>query len=572
MEEKYETERRSLSPTSSHANEEHDGATFSPIAAPSNNLRDLDTVELGKTHSRASRASRASMNRTYSLTDGYCLSVQDDEELDEEELEQRKDEGVTPEDVSPTEYLVKWSENDPENPRNMSYARKWVIAIVVCLGSVCVTCTSSVYTMIYSQVTRDFHCSREVATLGLTTFIFGLGVGPMFLAPLSEFYGRRIIYIASFAFYVIWMIPCAVAQNIQTLIVVRFFGGLSGAAFLSVAGGTVGDLFNRSELAAPMMVFSAAPFLGPQIGPLVGGFINQYTNWRWTFYTFLIWSGVQLVLLVFLVPETYHPVLLKRKAIRLRKDTGDQRYYAALEKLDRSVAQTVIRSCYRPMLLLTLEPMILCLCLYSAILLGILYLFFGAFNLVFTRIYNFELWQVGASFLGITVGMMVAVGSDPLWRANYQRLERNHIAAVGEKGESMPEWRLPPAIAGAPPVTIGIFIFAWTAYAHVHWIAPIIGTAVFGMGVILVYSGIFTFLVDAYPEFAASALAANSFARSSFAGVFPLFGTYMYNRLGIHWASSLLGFLTLLMLPFPYLFFKYGKELRKKSKFATSRV
>lgn len=126
--------------------------------------------------------------------------------------------------------------------------------------------------------------------------------------------------------------------------------------------------------------------------------------------------------------------------------------------------------------------MVLCLCLYSAVLLGILYLFFGAFNLVFTEVYGFKLWQVGCSFLGISVGMMLAVGSDPLWRKNYQRLERNHMAVVGEKGEAMPEWRLPPAIAGAPPVTIGIFIFAWTAYSHVHWIAPIIGTAVFGMG------------------------------------------------------------------------------------------
>jgi hypothetical protein len=174
--------------------------------------------------------------------------------------------------------------------------------------------------------------------------------------------------------------------------------------------------------------------------------------------------------------------LLKRKAIRLRKETGDQRYIAQIEKMDRSVPQTVIRSCYRPFQLLTMEPMVLCLCLYSAVLLGILYLFFGAFNLVFTEVYNFKLWQVGCSFLGISVGMMVAVGSDPLWRKNYQRLERNHMAAVGEKGEAMPEWRLPPAIAGAPPVTIGIFIFAWTAYSHVHWIAPIIGTAVFGMG------------------------------------------------------------------------------------------
>jgi hypothetical protein len=222
---------------------------------------------------------------------------------------------------------------------------------------------------------------------------------------------------------------------------------------------------------------------------------------------------------VFLVPETYHPLyvtlalfemlssplrpirLLKRKAIKLRKETGDQRYIAPMEKTDKSVIQTVLRSCYRPLLLLTLEPMCLNLCLYSAILLGILYLFFGAFSIVFSTIYGFELWQVGCSFMGILVGMILAISLDPLWRKNYARLERNHEKMVGETDESMPEWRLPPgklaswlsvfsskyeltdtAIAGAPLVTIGIFIFAWTSYPHVHWIAPIIGTAVFGMG------------------------------------------------------------------------------------------
>ncbi|EEA28078.1 MFS multidrug transporter, putative [Talaromyces marneffei ATCC 18224] len=490
MEEKHETDRHSMSSTSSQSIEERDGTTFSPIASPTAQQHALNTMELHKTTSRTSRAS-THLHPTLSLTDGYTISVrgEEEDEEEEEEIEQRKEEGVPrAPDASASELLVKWDENDPENPKNMSYVRKWLIASVVCLGSVCVTCTSSVYTMIYAQVTEEFHCSKEVATLGLTTFIFGLGIGPMFLAPLSEFYGRRIIYVTSFTFYVIWMIPCAVAQNIETLIVVRFFGGLSGAAFLSVAGGTVGDLFNRNELAAPMMAFTAAPFLGPQIGPLVGGFINQYTAWRWTFYTFLIWAGVQLVALFFFVPETYHPVLLKRKAMRLREETGDQRYIAPIEKLDRSVAQTVIRSCYRPFQLLTLEPMVLCLCLYSAVLLGILYLFFGAFNLVFSEVYGFKLWQVGCSFLGISVGMMLAIATDPLWRKNYQRLERNHMAAVGEKGESMPEWRLPPAIAGAPPVTIGIFIFAWTAYSHIHWIAPIIGTAVFGMGCVCLIS------------------------------------------------------------------------------------
>lgn len=214
-----------------------------------------------------------------------------------------------------------------------------------------------------------------------------------------------------------------------------------------------------------------------------------------------------------LVPETYHPVLLRRRAVKLRKETGDNRWMAPIEKMERSLPQTILRSIYRPMLLLTLEPMCLNLCIFSAILLGILYLFFGAFQLVFSNVYGFELWQVGLSFLGLLVGMVIATASDPIWRMNYRRLNRKHEQAVG-KEEFEPEWRLPPgkcllerkcsldwsrvklinsrtAIAGAPLVTAGLFIFAWTIYSHVHWIVPMIGSTIFGLGYVHVLSSAF---------------------------------------------------------------------------------
>lgn len=66
----------------------------------------------------------------------------------------------------------------------------------------------------------------------------------------------------------IWLVPCAVAKNIETMIVSRFFNGLSGSAFLSVAGGTVGDMFSRHELSAPMVIYTSSPFIGPSLGPL----------------------------------------------------------------------------------------------------------------------------------------------------------------------------------------------------------------------------------------------------------------------------------------------------------------
>lgn len=193
------------------------------------------------------------------------------------------------------------------------------------------------------------------------------------------------------------------------------------------------------------------------MGPLIGGFINQYASWRWSFYVLIIWAGLQWLSIVLLVPETYHPVLLRRKAIKLRAETGDDRYHAQIEKLTRSVLMTVVVSCYRPFQLLLFEPMCLLICLLSAVLLGILYLFFGAFPLVFGGNHGFELWQVGLTFLGIFVGMAIGVSSDVIWKKRYAALVQKYSEETGVPGSSEPEFRLPATIVGAWVVPISLF-------------------------------------------------------------------------------------------------------------------
>ncbi|EHY59877.1 hypothetical protein HRR83_009313 [Exophiala dermatitidis] len=513
----------------------------------------------------SSRRSQAAptVRSSRSYVDGHSTYISERDEEDADIDAQI----VDVEGSSAKAFEVGWDgPDDPMNPKNMSKGRKWLIVITLAFGSLCVTCTSSLYTTTYGKMDAEFGNSRIVATLGLSLFVFGLGLSPMILGPLSEFYGRRPIYILAYVFFTIWLIPCATSQNIQTMLIARFLDGFSGSAFLSVAGGTVGDMFNRDQLQAPMMVYTASPFIGPGVGPIIGGFINYNTSWRWSYYVLLIWSGVMLVSITLFVPETYMPVLLRTKARRKRKETGDERWKAPIEIMERSIFWTVVRSLYRPFMLLFMEPMCFNLCLLSSILLGILYLFFGAFNLVFSTVYGFNLWQVGLSFLGLTIGMLLAIASDPIWHRNYLRLLRTREEATGER-KSEPEFRLPPSIVGPWFCVVGLFWFAWTIYARIHWIVPIIATSFFGFGTILTFSGVFTFLVEAYPLYAASALSANSFARSSFAGAFPLFGLQMYKTLNYHWATTLLAFLCLAMAPFPYLFFIYGKRLRQKSRF-----
>lgn len=476
--------------------------------------------------------------------------------------------------TSNDEFLVKWDgDNDPLNPRSLPALRKWLITACVCIGSLAVTCESSIYTSLYEQIEEEFHCSQEVVTLGLSLFVIGLAGGPMVVSPMSEFYGRRHIYIISMFSFLVWNIPCAVAQNIQTLLIGRFFDGLVGSAFMSVAGGTVADLFDPHEIQKPMMLFTLAPFLGPVLGPLIGGFICSFASWRWTFYVMLIWTGILSIVFIF-VPETYHPVLLAKKAAAMRKSTGNDAYYSASERAraSRPLRVALIQGLYRPFQLLFLEPMCTLLCIYSALLLGILYLFFGAFPLIFRTNHGFNLWQTGLTFLGLVVGQVLAVIINPFFRKNYLRLvAKQRVEAGVKEGEQLkpePEFRLPPAILAAVLVPISLFWFGWTTYSSVHWIVPIIGSIFFGTGIFLAFQGIWTFLVDAYPAYAASALAANVCARCIFAAAFPLFGDQMYTNLGYQWASSLLAFLALAMMPFPYLFFRYGKAIRARSKFA----
>ncbi|ETS82813.1 hypothetical protein PFICI_04689 [Pestalotiopsis fici W106-1] len=502
----------------------------------------------------ASQASLRAMRRIRSNNGHGCADLHHDADETEADGAEKTD----------TErFLVRWDgDKDPFCPRSRSLLHRWIIVIIVGMGSLCVTCASSIYTSTYHQITAEFEISTIVATLGLSTFVLGLSLGPLLLSPLSEFYGRRPIYIASWAIFLIWLIPSAVAKNAETTIIARFFDGFAGSAFLSVSGGTVSDLFRPDAIQAPMIIISMSPFIGPSLGPLLGGFINYNVNWRWTFYFMLIWAGVMMVCIFVLVPETYHPIKLREKARHLRKTTENSRWKSPMELSQKSILQSITRSFSRPFQLLIYEPICLLLCLYSAILLGILYLFFGAFSLVFGNVYGFSLWQIGLAFMGIFTGMIAASATKPVWHRIHMRLlERNG-------GVSEPEFQLPSAVAGGVLVPIGLFWFAWTIYAQVHWIVPIIGSGVFGMGTLLVFTGIFTFLVDAYPAFAASALAANTFTRCAFAAAFPLFGLQMYNKLGYHWASSLLAFLTATMMPFPWLFFRYGKQLRKRSRFA----
>ena len=270
-------------------------------------------------------------------------------------------------------YLVEFIPHDPRNPMDFPQWKKWFITLSVAFATLAVSFASSAYTGSTKQVIAEFHCSQEVVILGVSLFVLGFAIGPLFWGPLSELYGRQVLFILTYGMVTVFNAGAAGANSIATLIVLRFLAGAWGSSPLTNAGGVIADMFQASQRGLGMSVFAAAPFLGPVIGPIVGGFVGESVGWRWVEGVMAIFTGTLWIFGSFTIPETYAPVILRKRAVALSKTTG-RVYISILDKKGRvSAAQAFEKALARPWALLFLEPIVLLISIYMAILYGTLY-------------------------------------------------------------------------------------------------------------------------------------------------------------------------------------------------------
>ncbi|KFA61707.1 hypothetical protein S40285_03474 [Stachybotrys chlorohalonatus IBT 40285] len=464
--------------------------------------------------------------------------------------------------AEPRYNLVTFTPGDSENPKNWSKAYKWYCTMVVALTCFVVAFASSVITADIAGVVREFDVSEELALASISLFVVGFGVGPMVFAPLSEVYGRRIIYGSTLLLAVVFIIPCAVAENIETLLVCRAIGGIAFSAPMTLVGGTLADLWRSEERGVPMAAFSAAPFIGPAIGPLVGGYLSDAAGWRWLYWIQLILAAIVWILITFTVPETYAPTLLARRARKLRKTTGDSRHVTQLDLDPRPVSERLRVFMIRPFQLLFGELIVFLISLYMSVLYGLLYMFFVAYPIVYQRGKGYSAGTTGLMFIPVAVGVVLSAVCSPWVNKHYLSLVKQH------NGRPPAEARLIPMMISCWCVPIGLFIFAWTSYRELSWAGPAMGGFPVGFGFIFLYNSANNYLVDSYQHQAASALAAKTFIRSFWGAAVVLFTEQMYDRLGDQWASTLLAFLSLACCGIPFLFWKFGARIRARSKYA----
>lgn len=459
--------------------------------------------------------------------------------------------------LDPETEFVTFTVGDPENPHNWPMWIKWSYTALFSIFVICAAYGSSCLATGLPTINEKFGVSTEVSTLAVSLFVIGFGVGSIFWSPLSEQprFGRRLVYFISFGLYVIFNIPCALAKNIGTVLVCRFLCGVFSSSALANVGASLVDIHNETRGLA-IAFFSFCPYSGPVLGGIVNGFISVNTGR----YELMVWvnmafAGVMWIIISF-IPETYAPTILRNRAAKLRKQTGNPKIMTEQEATPMAFKEIVNTHLLRPIKFIVQEPALVIVCGYVMLIYSLLYAFFFAYPVIFNTLYGYEDDKIGLMFIPILIGAALAVMSTIILEKNYKKLCMRRTPT--------PEDRLIGAMIGSPFPCIALFILGATSYKHIIWVGPASSGIAFGYGMVLIYYSLNNYIIDTYARVVASALGTKVITRLCGGAAFPLFITQMYNGLGLQWASWLLAFVSLAMVLIPFLFYAYGKALRAK--------
>lgn len=475
---------------------------------------------------------------------------------------EKQEQGQDAESQKDNRIKVEWEENDPQNPFNWKFPFKCWVTVQLGLLALAPSFGSSIISPASQAIAQDFGVSEEVTVLNVSLYVLGFALGPCLWAPISEVWGRKISMLPPMFCLGLFSIGTALSTNLASILVTRFFGGVFGSASVSNVSAALGDFWSREARGTAVSFYAIMVVGGPTIAPVVGAALTENLSWHWTEWIEAILAFSVFALTFFCFPEVYPPVLLKAKAQKKRRGTGDNRYYHPHEELKVDFKSIVAKQLTRPVRMLTTEPMVMAIALYASFVYAVLYMTLEVFPIVFTQKYQLTPVLSACSFLGLFIGVLCALGINLGNQPRYIRKVRE------SGGKPVPEARLPPMAIGGVIFTFGLFCFGWTGQANVSVWAPLVFTLFIGAGFNSIFQQCINFLVDTYGLYAASATAANTFLRSLLACGLPLAVRPMFRAIGVGPGMSVLGGVAAIAIPVPFLFMKFGYSLRKRSRFA----
>ncbi|ODV64318.1 MFS transporter [Ascoidea rubescens DSM 1968] len=511
-----------------------------------------------KTHSKTSSTKHSLKIPSKVPTNIPATALESDNEeekpsIDHERNDSNPDE--TPE-IDPEVEFVTFVINDSENPHNWSLFSRWCYTLIFSVAVISVAFGSACTSGGLLLVNEKYNVSTEVSILTVSLMVLGFAFGPLIWSPLSEKIGRKWVYFISLGLYTIFNIPCALSPNIGGLLVCRFLCGVFSSSALCLAGASIADMFPTASRGLAIAYFAFSPYSGACFGPLVSGWIAVGSGrLELFFWVNMAFAGV-LWIVSSLIPETYAPVILKKRAQRLREETNNPKIMTEQEAQGLSLKEIIKTCLIRPLYFTITEPVLDLMCFYVCLIYSLLYAFFFAYPVIFGELYGYNDGQIGLMFIPILIGAGFALLTTPILEKFYMKTSKVRIMT--------PEDRLVGAMVGSPFPAIALFILGATSFKHIIWVGPASSGIAFGYGMVLIYYSINNYIIDTYSLYSASALATKVFLRSAGGAAFPLFTTQMYNGLGLQWASWLLAFVSTAMILIPFVFHRYGAKLREK--------
>ncbi|KAG5914367.1 hypothetical protein E4U42_000524 [Claviceps africana] len=325
-------------------------------------------------------------------------------------------------------------------------------------------------------------------------------------------------------------------------------------------------MYRANERGHSLALATFIPYMGPALGPIVGGITSQHLPWKWLFWILSMFDAGIVVVGFFFLPETYTPVLLERKAAQLRRHGGGQDGDAPgpvprTGRLDRAVCRDLSRrlgaNLVRPLSLLVYRPAIQVIAAVMALNFGVYCLLLSTYATLFIERYHQSETVSSLNYIALAVGTITASqAGGPLLDWIYRRMKARH------GGEGVPEFRVPFMVPGVVMMPVGIFLYGWAAEKKLHWMVVDVGTAIFVCGSFVLGQGILAYLLDEFKH-TASANAASRMLSNILGFAFPIFAPAMYQSLGYGWGNTLLGFIWVVCgFPIPVIFWFYGPRLR----------
>ncbi|EDP53374.1 MFS multidrug transporter, putative [Aspergillus fumigatus A1163] len=460
--------------------------------------------------------------------------------------------------------------DDPENPFNWSTKYKWLLTLTVCFISILTGLPAGTYGSGNNWMESEWHVQNSPFPnlyWATTSWNMGAAFWPLIFVPLTESSGRMPGYFVSYIILVATLFGSAFAHNFATIVVTRFFGGGASSVSINIVGGSISDVWQGGKARSlPMSLFGFTSVIGIALGPFIGSAIVQIKKddpWRWIFYVQIIYNAALIPIFWLILRETRSDVILKRRARKIRKETG-RHVYAASELNAPSTMRLLQISFSRPARMLVSEPVVQFFTLWISFAWGILYLFFSSVVQTYSTNYGWGVLATGLVQLAISVGAVIATAINPFQDWLYLRSAKRNPE---RPGRPIPEARLYTSIPGSLLFTAGLFWYGWASQPDVHWIVPTIGITAAGIGIYAIYMGVVNYLTDAYEKYAASALSAASLGRNSFGAFLPLASPQLFSNLGFGWAGSLLGFIGAALSLVPVVLVLKGPQIRRSSPF-----